>query len=91
MLQTISVRYVYFFILLCYNDKFGINMLYEQGTTMQILVSIGLVVTELCCHKINMNTKEKHIIRRIIKEGGLHGGLLWECSKLCNILHLGVV
>ena len=32
-----------------------------------ILVSIGLVVTELCCHKINMNTKEKPIIKRILK------------------------
>ena len=48
MLGTISLQYVYFFI--------------EQGTTMQILVSIGLVVRELCCHKLNMNTKEKHII-----------------------------
>ncbi len=27
---------------------------------------IGLVVTELCCQKINMNTKEKHIIRSIL-------------------------
>ena len=26
---------------------------------MQTLVPIGLVVKELCCHKINMNTKEK--------------------------------
>ena len=32
-----------------------------------MLVSIGLVVTELCCHKINMNAKEKHIIQRILK------------------------
>ncbi len=32
MLRTISLWYVYFYILLCYNhnDKFGINMLYEQ-------------------------------------------------------------
>ena len=29
---------------------------------------IGLVVTELCCHKINMNAKEKHIIQRILKD-----------------------
>ncbi len=36
---------------------------------MQILVSIGIVVMELCCHKINMNTKEKHIIKRILKKG----------------------
>ncbi len=34
---------------------------------MQIVVSIGLVVMELGCHKINMNTKEKHIIKRILK------------------------
>ncbi len=33
---------------------------------VQILVSIGLVVTELCCHKLNMNTKEKHIIQSIL-------------------------
>ena len=25
------------------------------------------VVTELCCHKINIYTKEKHIIQRILK------------------------
>ncbi len=30
--------------------------------------SLGLVVTEICCHKIYMNTKEKYIIRSIIKE-----------------------
>ncbi len=33
----------------------------------EILVSIGLVVTQLCCHKININTKEKDIIRSILK------------------------
>ncbi len=38
--------------------KFGISMVY---------VSIGLVVTELCCHKINMNAKEKDIIRSILE------------------------
>ncbi len=31
-------------------------------------MSIGLVDTELCCHKINMNTKEKDIIKRILNE-----------------------
>ena len=35
---------------------------------MRILMSIGLVVTELWCHKINMNTTEKHIIRSILKD-----------------------
>ena len=34
---------------------------------MQMLVSFGLTVTEVCCHKINMNTKEKDIIKRILK------------------------
>ncbi len=28
----------------------------------------GLVVMELCCHRINMNTKERHIIKTILKE-----------------------
>ncbi len=55
MLLTISLRCVYFFILVCYNDKSGIN------------VVIGLTVAELERHKINMNTKEKHIIRSILK------------------------
>ncbi len=59
MLLTISLRYVYFLILVSYNNKFGTSML-----------SIGLVVTELCCHKINMNAKEKHIIQRILKYNG---------------------
>ena len=53
MLLTISLRHDYFLILMCYNEKF--------------IVKIGLVVMELCCHKINMNTKEKHIIRGILK------------------------
>ncbi len=46
-----------FFILMCYNEKF--------------IVEIGLVVMELCCHNINMNAKEKHIIRDILKIGAL--------------------
>ncbi len=29
-------------------------------------MSFGLIVTEVCCHKINMNTKEKDIIKRIL-------------------------
>ena len=29
MLLTVSLRYVYFFILVCYNDKFGINIPYQ--------------------------------------------------------------
>ena len=51
MLLTISLWCVYFFILVCYNDKFG----------------IGLMVAELERHKTNMNTKEKHIIQSILK------------------------
>ncbi len=54
---------------------------------MQVLVSIGLVVTDLCCHKINMNTKEKDIIRSILKSVqqsfsvGLQCGE-WRCILL---------
>ena len=33
---------------------------------MQMLVSFGLTVMEVCCHKINMNAKEKYIIKRIL-------------------------
>ena len=54
MLLMISLWCVYFFILVCYNDKYGI-------------VAIGLTVAELECHKTNMNTKAKHIIRSILK------------------------
>ncbi len=49
MLWTISLQYVYLLILVCYNEEFIVEKL--------------IVVTELCCHKIKMNTKEKHIIR----------------------------
>ena len=46
------------------------------------MMSIGLVVTELCCHKINMNTKEKHIIRSILNEGPLRSC----CSSDINLV-----
>ncbi len=59
MLLMISLWCVYFFILVCYNDKFGINI---PG-----FVAIRLAVAELERHKTNMNTKEKHIIPGILK------------------------
>ncbi len=61
MLLTISLWCVYFFILVCYNDKFGINILYEPS-----FVAIRLTVAELERHKTNMNTKEKHFIQSIL-------------------------
>ncbi len=39
---------------------------------MQILESFGLIVTEVCCHKLNMNSKEKDIIKRILKFNGMY-------------------
>ncbi len=40
---------------------------------MQILLTLGVIVTEVCCNKINMNTKEKDIIKRILNGGELSG------------------
>ena len=54
MLLTISLWCVCFFILVCYNDKFGINI--------PSFVATGLMVSELERHKTNMNTKEKQIL-----------------------------
>ncbi len=39
----------------------------KNDTKPPILVLIRLVVTELCCHKIHMNTRENHIIWCILK------------------------
>ncbi len=63
MLLTISLWCVYFFILVCYIDKFGIDI--------PSFVAIGLMVAELERHKTNMNTKEKHIIQSILKTNRL--------------------
>ena len=38
MLLTISLLWVYFFILVCYNNKFGINILYEQPFCARIVI-----------------------------------------------------
>ncbi len=43
--------------------------LFINSAVSQLEMSIGLVVMEVCCHKINMNTKEKDIIRSILKRG----------------------
>ena len=59
MLLAISLWCVYFCILVCYNDKFGIFI--------PSFVAIGLTVAELERHKTNMNAKEKHIIQSILK------------------------
>ena len=63
-----------------------------------IAVSFGLIVTEVCCHKINMNTKEKDIIKRILK---MSSSLLTKLNELTifyllqnfssvDIQHLGI-
>ncbi len=52
------------------------------------MVPIGHVVTELCCHKINMNTKEKHIIQSILKIPKSHYKGL---SALEGLLRLGLL
>ncbi len=38
----------------------------ESGRKVKTIQAIGFVVTELRCHEINMNTKEKHMIRSIL-------------------------
>ena len=45
---------------------------------MQILLAIGLVVTELYCHKINMNTKEKDTIQSILNLNSPNGEFLCD-------------
>ncbi len=48
---------------------------------MQILESFGLIVTEVCCHKLNMNGKEIDIIKRILK-GEIKHMVLAEAQSL---------
>ncbi len=51
---------------------------------MQILVPFGPIVTEVCCHKINMNTKEKDIIKRILNKETCLAALLVAYGKYLN-------
>ena len=58
---------------------------------MQILESFGLTVTEVCCHKLNMNTKEKDIIKRILNSISMKSSELKPCH--CGLLirrHSGI-
>ncbi len=57
---------------------------------MQILVSFGLKVTEICCHKINMNTKEKDIIKRILNGTAIYKSMYGHMT-LDIIYELGLV
>ena len=82
MLLTISVWYVY---LLRDRPIFDKNLKNPNN----VLVSFGLIVTEVCCHKINMNTKEKDIIKRILKVSRqLCGKIMQNIDTPCMLTSL---
>ncbi len=51
-------------------------------------MSFGLIVTEVCCHKINMNTKEKDIIKRILKLLTYHE---WKYYLTCFAAEISII
>ncbi len=60
----------------------------QQDIHYKYAYSYGGIVTEVCCHKINMNTKEKDIIERILNFDSekLFMETLWDHLKSLIII-----